>query len=163
MLRRAHQIAGSLFSDEVGPIGATTTQYGILWMLRSRPKLDQIGLAKLMGLDRSTAGLVVGKLEDAGLVVRRNDMDDGRRKVLELTDAGRDLLARLTGPAQRAHDRVLSAFSPEEAEQFLALLSKFISAFNAHIRTPILPEDSARRETGQRHARPARDMRRRSL
>ena len=160
MLRRAHQIASSLFSDQVGELGATPSQYGVLWMLRSRPNLDQIGLARLMGLDRSTTGLVVQKLESAGFVRRRNDAVDGRRKVLELTKSGAEMLESLADPAQRAHDLVLSAFTPREAEQFLALLGKFLSAFNARIRTPILPEDQALRSSERAPGHPVRKKRR---
>jgi DNA-binding MarR family transcriptional regulator len=147
MIRRAHQITLSLFSEETGELGVTTTQYGVLWMLRSRPYLDQIGLAKLMGLDRSTAGLVVGKLEQSGLITRRNDVVDRRKKVLVLTEEGRAMLARLAKPARRAQERVLSAFTEDEAKQFLGLLSKFIAAFNQRVRTPIVPEDQVIRSS----------------
>ncbi|MBX9841841.1 MAG: MarR family transcriptional regulator [Xanthobacteraceae bacterium] len=138
MLRRAYQISTSLFDDEVSSIGGTTTQYGVLWVLSCRPNVDQIGLAKLMGLDRSTAALVVGNLEKDGLIVRRSDAIDRRRKMLELTDRGRERLARLAAPARRVQQRVLSAFAPDEAKMFLMLLHKFVATFNEHIRTPIV-------------------------
>ncbi|MBX9824624.1 MAG: MarR family transcriptional regulator [Xanthobacteraceae bacterium] len=138
MLRRAYQIATSLFDDEVSSIGGTTTQYGVLWVLSCRANVDQIGLSKLMGLDRSTAALVVSNLEKGGLIVRRADAVDRRRKMLELTDRGRDRLASLAAPARRVQQRVLSAFSPDEAKMFLTLLHKFVTTFNERIRTPII-------------------------
>jgi hypothetical protein len=60
MLRRAHQISVSLFLAEVQDVEVTTTQYGVLVILQKRENLDQIGLSKLVGLDRSTTALVVG-------------------------------------------------------------------------------------------------------
>jgi len=142
MIRRAHQIALSIFSEEAGRLGVTTTQYGVLWMLSNRPGLDQVGLSRLMGFDRSTTGLVVGKLEADGLILRREDPDDRRKKTLVLSDAGRALLDRLADPAKRSQDRLLSAFTDAEAKQFLHLLGKFIEAFNGSIRTPIAPEET---------------------
>lgn len=140
MIRRAHQIAVALFSEETANYGVTSTQYGVLWMLQARPHLDQISLAKLMGLDRSTTGLVVSKLEEAGLLIRRDCSDDRRKKVLALTADGRAMLARLSKPAGRVQERLLSVFSKIEAEEFLELLSKLIVSFATVVRTPILPE-----------------------
>src|SRR5437588_618773 len=47
LIRRAQQIAVSLFLEESGALGITNTQYGILMVLKHRPGTDQISLAKL--------------------------------------------------------------------------------------------------------------------
>src|SRR5690606_2839032 len=107
--------------------------------------LDQISLAKLMGLDRSTTGLVVGKLESDGLVARCSDAADRRRKTLVLTRRGQKILSQLAAPAKRAQDRLFSAFTPQEAKHFGMLLAKLISVFNEKIRTPIFPEELVKR------------------
>src|SRR5437762_2411269 len=78
LIRRAQQIAVSLFLEESGALGITNTQYGILMVLKHRPGTDQISLAKLLGLDRSTTGMVVDKLVQTGLANRRVGSD--RRK-----------------------------------------------------------------------------------
>lgn len=153
MIRRAKQIVLAIFSDEVGDLGVTTTQYGIMWMLGSRPNLDQISLSKLMGLDRSTTGLVVAKLETDGYVARSEDAEDRRCKTLVLTNEGRKMLAKLSGPAQRALERIETAFTPAEAKQFRELLAKLISTFNETIRTPILPEEQVLRAAKTRKPR----------
>lgn len=140
LLRRAHQIGLSVFSEETGRFGVTTTQFGTLWVIRCRPRLDQIGLAQLLGLDRSTTALVVGKLEASGLISRDSDPADGRRKVLSLTPAGAALLRRLEAPAARAQQRILSAFTAEEAALFERLLTKLVTGFNETVRTPILSD-----------------------
>lgn len=140
LIRRAHQIAVSIFLEEAADLGITTTQYGALVVLNVRHDLDQVGLSTLVGIDRSTAALVVGKLEAAGYLVRQGDPADKRRKVLALTDAGRDILARLKTPAQRTRDRELAVFSPQDQKTFLHLLETFVDAFNAETRAPIHDE-----------------------
>jgi DNA-binding MarR family transcriptional regulator len=144
LLRRAHQIGLSVFSEETGRFGVTTTQFGTLFVIRCRPQLDQIGLAQLLGLDRSTTALVVGKLETAGLISRKSDPADARRKVLSLTPAGAAMLKRLEAPAVRAQQRILSVFTAEEAAQFEHLLSKLVTGFNETVRTPILSARSGK-------------------
>lgn len=141
LLRRAHQISVSLFIEEAAKLDATTTtQYGILVILRSCEGLDQIGLSKKVGLDRSTTGLVIKKLEDEGLIVRVEDPKDRRRKIIVLTARGERKLERLREPAARAQEIALSAFAPDEAELFLKLLGKFVQTFNGITRAPITGE-----------------------
>jgi DNA-binding MarR family transcriptional regulator len=143
MIRRAHQIAVSLFLEEAGELGITNRQYGILLVLKHQPGIDQITVAKLLGLDRSTAGMVLAALEEQGLVGRAVGANDRRKRSLKLTPAGRRMLKRLTEPARRAQERVLSTFSPRERKTFLDLLEKFTRTFNESTRVPqvvLLPE-----------------------
>jgi len=140
LLRRAHQISVSLFMEESAQFNVTTTQYGVLVILRCCENLDQIGLSKKVGLDRSTTGLVVKRLESEGLVVRVEDRADRRRKVIVLTAKGERKLESLRQAALVAQERALSAFEPEEAEAFLRLLEKFVARFNGVTRAPIVED-----------------------
>jgi MarR family transcriptional regulator, lower aerobic nicotinate degradation pathway regulator len=142
MIRRVHQIAVSLFVEETGKLGVTNRQYGILFVLKHRPGIDQISVANLLGLDRSTTGMVLKKLEQDGLVVRSVGVHDRRRHSLQLTRSGEKLLSELAEPARKAHARVLSAFTPREQTLFLALLDKFTRAFNDSTRVPLDPHRS---------------------
>src|SRR5215468_7553875 len=144
MIRRVHQIAVSLFIEETGKLGVTNRQYGILFVLKHRPGIDQISVANLLGLDRSTTGMVLKKLEQDGLVMRSVDAHDRRRHSLQLTKSGEKLLSQLTEPARKAQARVLSAFTPREQELFLELLDKFVRTFNDSTRVPLDPHRSHR-------------------
>src|SRR5215467_7123123 len=139
MIRRVHQIAVSLFIEETGKLGVTNRQYGILFVLKHRPGIDQISVANLLGLDRSTTGMVLKKLEEDGLVIRSVGVHDRRRHSLQLTRSGEKLLSELAEPARKAHARVLSVFTPREQTLFLALLDKFTRAFNDTTRVPLDP------------------------
>jgi DNA-binding MarR family transcriptional regulator len=136
MIRRAHQISVSMFLEETGALGITNRQYGILLVLKHRPGIDQITVAKLLGLDRSTTGMVLEKLEQAGLVGRVVGKSDRRRRSLKLTATGERMLKKLATPARRAQERVLSAFTLKEGELFLDLLEKLTRAFNESTRVP---------------------------
>jgi MarR family transcriptional regulator, lower aerobic nicotinate degradation pathway regulator len=148
LLRRAHQISAALFLDETAGLRLTTTQYGAMVVLRARGSLDQVGIATLVGIDRSTTALVVSKLEEAGYIERRDDVVDKRRKIITLSQAGHDVLDQVTVPAERARQRVLSAFSTKDAAKFLLLLEQFVDAFNEQTRAPI------RTGTGEKRSRP---------
>jgi DNA-binding MarR family transcriptional regulator len=140
LLRRAHQISVSLFMEATAELGVTTTQYGVLLILHHFEGLDQISLAKKVGLDRSTTGLVLKKLEQKGLVVRTNDPGDLRRKIIVLTARGERMLDKLTGPAANAQAAALEPFSEQEATQFKDLLKRFVEFYNASTRAPIIED-----------------------
>lgn len=146
LLRRAHQISAALFLEEAAGLNLTTTQYGAMVVLRARGSLDQVGIATLVGIDRSTTALVVGKLEEAGLIERRDDDVDKRRKVITLSKSGHNMLDRVAQPAQRARERALEPFSAKDAAKFLALLERFVDAFNEETRAPIRAESREARE-----------------
>jgi DNA-binding MarR family transcriptional regulator len=137
MLRRAHQIAVSMFMEETGELRITTTQFGILHLLKHDPGLDQISVAKLLGLDRSTTGMVLKTLEGAGLIGRSVGATDRRKRSLALTPAGEAMLVRLKQPARRVIARQLSAFTPHERKLFLRMLDKFTRTFNESTRVPL--------------------------
>lgn len=137
MIRRAHQIAVAIFLEECRSSGLTTTQYGVLLILQRRPAIDQNTLARLLGLDRSTTGLVVRKLAERGLVTRPVRSRDLRRRELRLTRVGSALLARVGKDARRAQARLLSPLPARERGRFLDLLEWLTSAFNGTTRVPV--------------------------
>ena len=140
MIRRAHQIATDIFLAETADLGITTTQFGLLSVLKSRPSIDQRTAARMLGLDRSTAGMVLKSLEGAGYVARIIEPADKRRRCLELTPKGAELLMRLNGPAERAVDRLLAPLDAAERPVFLSLLAKLTEAFNPVSRVPLSNE-----------------------
>jgi DNA-binding MarR family transcriptional regulator len=135
MLRRAHQIAVGIFADECAEHDLTTIQHGVLVALATFPGLHQISLGRLLGLDRTTIGSVVRRLEERGLV-RRAVGADKRRRTLRLTRRGERMRAASAGDAARAQDRLLERFSPDERTTLLALLSLLVDGHNAETRVP---------------------------
>jgi DNA-binding MarR family transcriptional regulator len=66
----------------------------------AHPGRDQGSLAHTVALDRSTMADVCRRLEERGLIERTQAPADGRRKLLGLTEDGRQALSRV-------HQRVL--------------------------------------------------------
>jgi len=136
LIRRAQQIAVDSFLQHYGSFGVTPTQSLVLKLVRHRPGLDQVGVGRVLGLDRTTAATVVNGLAADKLIERRSDPDDRRRKVLFVTAAGTRLLERIRG-TDESRDELLSVFEKDEAATFLALLEKFVTAFNSRTRIPM--------------------------
>lgn len=137
MIRRAHQIAVAIFLEEAREIRITPTQYGVLVILKRRPGIDQNTLARLLGLDRSTTGMVVRKLAGRRLLARATGARDLRRRELKLTPAGVGVLGQIAARARRAQQRLLSPLSTRDRERFLTLLGRVTAAFNETTRVPV--------------------------
>ena len=146
MIRRAHQIALSVFADTLAPLEVTSTQFGVLIILGCIPGIDQITLARLLGLDRSTTAMVVDLLEKRKLVARTVHGADRRKRELLLTAAGRKVVERGEPLAKRARDVLLEPFEVHERREFMRLLDKFTRHFNDRVRVRVeQPEATARR------------------
>jgi DNA-binding MarR family transcriptional regulator len=126
MIRRCHQIAVAIFADESRALDLTTTQYGILYVLNRHPGLDQISLARLLGLDRSTTGMVLARLEERALLRRTVDASDKRKRLLALTSAGEKLLVSAQPVVRRAQERLMAPFALEERQVLIGLLDRLI-------------------------------------
>lgn len=138
LIRRAHQIALALFDEAASEFGITTTQYSVLHTLRAWPEIDQISLCTLIGLDRSTATMVLSTLERNSLIERRQDPADKRRKLLALTPQGRSLLERAAPLATAVSGPMGKVLSEQEVEQLCSLLGRFVQAYNERVRTPLI-------------------------
>lgn len=137
-IRRAQQIALSVFIEERGDIDVTSAQFGVMVAMKSCPLLDQISIARLVGLDRSTAGTVIGLLVDRGLVLREPHPTDRRKRLLGLSPEGEDLLVRLKPRSDIAAHRVMEQFTPSEALAFTGLLTRLVTHHSPHSNAPSL-------------------------
>lgn len=133
LLKRCHQVSMAIFLEECRELNVTQSQYGCLRVLQEHPGIDQIAVGRLVGLDRSTAGLVIKTLSDRGLITRVINRADKRRMQLKLTAAGERLLRAIVPAAARAQERVLAGLPAELRPRFLALLEQFLAGHHAVI------------------------------
>ncbi|MCZ7484024.1 MarR family winged helix-turn-helix transcriptional regulator [Rhizobium rhizogenes] len=126
-IRRAHQTAVAIFAAETSELGITSTQFGILFALASVADLDQAGMARLVGLDRSTTGLVVDLLERRELLHRVMHEEDRRRRVLNLSAKGRALFERSLEPAATAVKSLLGDADQSEVSRFTDIMEHLVT------------------------------------
>jgi MarR family transcriptional regulator, lower aerobic nicotinate degradation pathway regulator len=86
--------------------GLSGAQLFVLQQLAEAPGQSLNALAARTRTHQSSVSTVVTRLVGRGLVSRRRDPADGRRLVLDLTAAGRDLL---TGAPETAQSRLIAA------------------------------------------------------
>ena len=155
LIRRAQQISQGMFSELVSS-EITPIQYGILRMVHERPGIDQVGLARLVAVDTSTAAQTAARLETKGLLKRTASAADRRQLELFLTADGGHLLADLVEGVHRMREGLLAGLSAAEQATFMTLLRKFVHLNNEQSRAPL-------QEPSERTAPPtAKPLRRKS-
>jgi DNA-binding MarR family transcriptional regulator len=97
-------------------------------------------LARFEGISPQSMGATLKGLEDAGLVVRGTDPEDGRRVVLSATNGGRHYYKEsLDARAQQMVEALLDEFTSTEIEQLLAvtpLLDRLAARIHADAGRP---------------------------
>jgi DNA-binding MarR family transcriptional regulator len=127
LIRRAQQLAVSIFMEETAGFDVTPVQFAILNALIDDPGEDQVTLSGRVAFDPATSGSVIGRLEAKGWVKREADPRDKRRKLLWTTPEGEQVALQMKRAVSRAQQRIVSPLDPEERDQLAALLAKLVA------------------------------------
>ena len=123
VLRQAAQRHAAIFTSGVnGDI--TPTQWAALAKLREAGPLSQNLLGRHTVMDGATIKGVIDRLLLRGLVEARPHPEDGRRRLIDLTEAGRDLVDRLAPRALLISAETLAPLDMAERQTFMHLLLK---------------------------------------
>ena len=115
-MQRAARALARRFDEALRPLALTQGQFSLLMSLNRRQPPGIGEVAALLAMDRTTVTANVKPLERRRLVKVRVAPDDRRNRRLELTAAGRALLAAAAPIWKRAHtatERRLKSSSPD--------------------------------------------------
>jgi DNA-binding MarR family transcriptional regulator len=103
LLAAASEAASGQFHAKVRAAGLRVPEWRVLACLHDRDGSMITRLAGFALVEQSRLTRIIAQMDARGLVTRRGDPDDRRRVRVHLTDAGRELAARLV-PQARAHE-----------------------------------------------------------
>lgn len=107
-----------LTAAALAPVGINGREAAVLRAIDNPHPLAQGEIARRMGIDRTTMVALIDDLQERGLVQRRQDPDDRRKNVVQLTDAGQDITRQAARVGEQVERVFLSPLSAGEAEQF---------------------------------------------
>lgn len=123
--------AGQLAAARVSKLGVSKAAYGMLAVIDEFGPSSQADLGRRLDMDRRSISEEAVGLERGGFVRRGPDPADSRRNKLEITAAGRTLLAELETAFQAMQDELLAALSPEDRSQLNRLLTQMAPSTRA--------------------------------
>jgi MarR family transcriptional regulator, lower aerobic nicotinate degradation pathway regulator len=116
-----------LLERRAGEHQLSVVQTRLLGVLRDRtPTMNE--LATLLGLDKSSATGLVDRAERRGLVRRVASNADRRVVLVDLTDAGRALVAEVSGGFASDVGTLLERLSPSDRSVLVGLVSRLLVA-----------------------------------
>ena len=139
LIRRAHQIHVALFLEECAEFNLTPIQYGILTELSENPGIDQITIAREVGIDRTNVADVLKRLEKRGFLSRKTAKHDRRMKLVRLTPEGHQVVTAMFNSMMTAQIKFVAPLSENENELFLELLLRLVRENNHLGRTDLKP------------------------
>ena len=110
------------YDRRLEPHGLTIGQFGILVLITQARDLTVQALADALEMDQSAVSRALAPLERDGLVASRSDMDDRRRRIVTLTDAGRARLGEAAGAWKSAQDDVTARAGALDLGRLIAAL-----------------------------------------
>lgn len=123
--QRAARTLARVFDDALQPLHLTNGQFSLLMSL-NRPNPPPMGpVADLLAMDRTTLTAALKPLQRRGLVKVTVDPKDRRGRLLALTPAGRELLARALPVWKRHHKKLEKRLAaPHTLRSDLAVLAR---------------------------------------
>ncbi len=121
--------------EKLKTLGLTRTSWCILLAVGNEGLSQPSDIAGFVGVDRTATSRALRQMEAQGLLARKSGTGDRRTRRVELTDLGRDRIARATPHARENADKLSAALTPEEEAELMRLLGKLRQAENIVLKT----------------------------
>jgi len=106
--------------------GFSLSQMHAIEILGNYGPLKMKALAEKIGITTGTLTIAIDKLEKLGVVIRRDNPEDRRSYVIELTDAGREIQQEHSRYHLNMTQECTVSFSETDKEQFFILIKNFL-------------------------------------
>ncbi len=104
--------------------GITMAQCHTLLEVEHKEKESLTGLAKTLGLDKSTVSRTVDGLVNVGLLNRTIPAENRRMATIQLTHAGKNICNTINCNSDQYFEKTLSVFTDQEKSEIIRLLEK---------------------------------------
>lgn len=111
----------------LGQFGLSDAQFNLLMMLKHQgggEGLGQVQLGEMLLVNRANVTGLVDRLEQAGLVRRKEDPEDRRANRVHLTKAGRDLIDKVDPLYGEEMHRIMGALNKIEIYEVIRSMEK---------------------------------------
>lgn len=136
LIRIAQQVHTRLWAEHVGA-ELTAPQYAALIALALEPGADQRTVGERASLDKATMAEMVGRLVRRGVVLRRRDPADGRRKLLTLSPHGEQVMQAASAGVAVVQRELLVPLTETERSELMMALARMARMENLALETMV--------------------------
>lgn len=129
LIKRASLITEKLSNKMLAQYNLSTSQYKIMVMLYNYPDktIRQIDIEEMYSLTNPTVTGIIQNLEKKNLIVREQNPDDKRSKVLCLTEKAYKMKEELLSLGETVEKQITESLTNEEHKELCFLLNKMIN------------------------------------
>ncbi|QBD80848.1 MarR family transcriptional regulator [Ktedonosporobacter rubrisoli] len=160
-LRQFTGLAASFFRAAAARLGMTVTDLQVLDILESSNSSTAGQLADLTGLTTGAITGMLNRLEEAGLVRRERDPQDGRKVIVKLVE-DKDEKQKI-GPMFASLGKAWEELVADYDEEQIAFLQEFLKRNNELTRREIISLQEAPAHEGEVYSAPLEDISRAQL
>ncbi|HEY1609058.1 MAG TPA: MarR family transcriptional regulator [Paraburkholderia sp.] len=125
LIAEVGRLSGRRYDDLArASLELTRAQCRMIAYLAHYGDMNQARLAELLDVAPISASRLVERLEEGGWVVRTDNPNDRRELQVSLTGKAEAVLTRARRVGDEVAAEALAGFTPEEAEQFSAMLQR---------------------------------------
>jgi DNA-binding MarR family transcriptional regulator len=121
-LRACLQRYGRLWGERITV--ATPVQWLAMSALEFDSGVSQRDLGEVISLDKASMTEMLGRLTARGLITKSRDPEDGRRRILQLTDRGREAVRDLAPEVEAVEAEFLRPLDPAQQAAFVSALTR---------------------------------------
>lgn len=114
----------AFINDGLKEYNLTRSEVPYLMSLYKRDSLTQEFLSRLYDLNEGTVTRALARLEKKGYIKRESDPYDKRKKIVSLTEEGKEIAIIMIESQEKIREEIFSNFTDEEYEELRRLLSK---------------------------------------
>ncbi|MEI7637794.1 MAG: MarR family transcriptional regulator [Syntrophus sp. (in: bacteria)] len=122
-LAKAGQLGSRFWGHKVSDLNVTPVQAMVLRFLYDQDQITSIDLGKKTELDSATLTGVIDRLENAGLIDRKDNPHDRRSIQIYLTEKGKVTCGEVARRMEEANADFLKAFTPQESGELRRLIN----------------------------------------
>ncbi len=124
LLMKSSAMFSKQILSEVSKLGLTAGQPKVLDFLLQYQEADQKTIAAYCEIEQATVGSILWRMENAGLVVRRQKEGNRRSLYVSLTEKGMAAATQLKDVFQQVEQTATAALTPQEQQTLKEILSK---------------------------------------
>ena len=126
LISRASRLLARIGDTRLRRLGFSVGQLPVLAMLKNGVALSQTELAQMAHIEQPSMAQILARMERDGLIRRVADPEDGRRRVITLTEEALSRLPEGRVILFQGHREALTDFSAGEIETLTQLLVRVI-------------------------------------
>ena len=126
LLQHSAHLARENIRGRMSGCGLTPSQTSVLLYLSQHGQAGQTELAEHMRVKAPTAGGILDRMAEKGLLVRTGEEKDARRRLVCLTEKGTGLVEEIRRKFSQAEEELVRGFTEPERELLRSLLLRII-------------------------------------